>query len=68
MNKNYRGWTVDFYAGQIPERVYSAERRDRNSGVTTTLYAPSRADIERAVDTFIQQHDPCPTEPIALGI
>jgi peptide methionine sulfoxide reductase MsrA len=67
MNK-YRDWTIAYYAGQIPERVYSAERRDRNSGVTTTLYAPSRVAIERAVDTFIQQHDPCQAEPIELGI
>lgn len=53
----YRGWTIEFYAGHVPERVYSAKQHDRKSGETVTLYAPNRAEIERRVDAYIQQHE-----------
>ena len=67
MNK-YRDWTIEFYAGQVPDRVYSAKRHDRRSGETVTLHASNRAGIEREVDSYIQQHDPCQAEAIQLGI
>ena len=65
---NYRGWTIGFYAGQVPERCYSAERFDRKSGSTIILHAPSRVEIERAVDTRIRADDPCKAQEIELGI
>jgi len=57
MNKNYRGWTIEYYAGAIPARNYSAQRHDRKSGTTVTLYGATRVEIEREVDSYIQAND-----------
>lgn len=40
----YRGWKIEFYKGR-----YSATKH----GVERTLYEPTRADIERAIDAYI---------------
>ncbi len=62
---NYRGWTITYFAGRVPERCYSAERFDRKSGTNIILHAPNRVAIERAVDTHVEANK---VEAIELGI
>ncbi len=50
MNRNYRGWQIDFTLPTAPVPGYTATRG------TVTLKAPSRVQIEREVDTYIQNN------------